>query len=197
METPRVRTKRRPPEERRAQILEAALDCFASKGFHAATMDDLVRASGLSKGSLYWHFESKEDVFLALFDAFAATSFAEWDALIAAGCDTLEAAERATLGKLDSIGGQRGLSAWVEFFAHPQARERFAQVYREVRGRLEHSLSREMDAGTLRRQAPDELAASITACGEGLLLQAMVDPDFDLLRHWASTRQLIQRGIAP
>jgi AcrR family transcriptional regulator len=197
METPRVRSKRRPAEERRTQILEAALDCFASKGFHAATMDDLVRASGLSKGSLYWHFESKQDVFLALFDAFAEASFAEWDALIAAGCPTLEAAERATLGKLDAIGGERGLSAWVEFFAHPQARGRFAQVYREVRARLERSLLREMEAGTLRRLAPDELAASITACGEGLLLQAMVDPEFDLHRHWAATRALIQRGIAP
>ena len=78
MEAPRPRT-RRPAEERRAQILEAALQCFASKGFHTATMDDLVRASGLSKGSLYWHFESKEQVFLALFDAFAESGFAEWE----------------------------------------------------------------------------------------------------------------------
>ena len=42
-------------------------------------MDDLVRESGLSKGSLYWHFRSKEDVFLSLFDAFAAQVFAAWE----------------------------------------------------------------------------------------------------------------------
>ena len=195
METPRARTRRRPPEERRAQILEAALHCFASKGFHAATMDDVVRASGLSKGSLYWHFKSKEDVFLALFDAFANASFHEWNAQIAAGCPTLEALERATLGKLDQLGGEQGLSAWVGFFAHPLARERLAAVYRQVRAGLEASLAREMDAGRIRRRPPDELAASITAAGEGLLLQAMVDPGFDLHRHWAATRALIQRGL--
>ncbi|MEE8474443.1 MAG: helix-turn-helix domain-containing protein, partial [Myxococcota bacterium] len=59
--------------------MRAALHCFAGKGFHAATMDDLVRAAGLSKGSLYWHFDSKEEVFLALFDAFALELYGQWD----------------------------------------------------------------------------------------------------------------------
>ena len=40
-------------EERRAQILQAALTCFARKGYHLTTMDDIVAESGLSKGSLY------------------------------------------------------------------------------------------------------------------------------------------------
>ena len=40
-------------------------------------MDDLVRASGLSKGSLYWHFHSKEEVFTALFDSFVAELYGE------------------------------------------------------------------------------------------------------------------------
>jgi AcrR family transcriptional regulator len=51
MEAPKSR-ERRSAQERRAQILEAAVSCIAAKGFHAATMDDLARASGLSKGSL-------------------------------------------------------------------------------------------------------------------------------------------------
>ena len=194
MEAPRPRT-RRPAEERRAQILQAALQCFASKGFHTATMDDLVRASGLSKGSLYWHFESKEQVFLALFDAFAESVFAEWDALFAAGHDTLEALERVTLGKLDEFSGTPALGAWAEFFAHPEARARFASVYRELRARLEISLSRDMDRRLLRRQPTAGLAAALTAVTEGLMLQAMVDADFDLRSQWAATREMIRRGI--
>jgi AcrR family transcriptional regulator len=86
--------RRAPPEERRAQILEAALQCFASKGYHSATMDDLVRASGLSKGSLYWHFQSKEEVLLALFDAFAAEIFAAWEAAAEEDHDSLELLRR-------------------------------------------------------------------------------------------------------
>ncbi len=57
--------RRRPAEVRRAQILDAAQRCFGAKGYHAATMDDLVRASGLSKGSLYWHFRSRSSMVAA------------------------------------------------------------------------------------------------------------------------------------
>ncbi len=194
MDAPRPRT-RRPAEERRAQILEAALQLFARKGFHAATMDDLVRASGLSKGSLYWHFESKEQVFLALFDVFSDSLFAEWEQLRDQGLDTLEALERVTLDSLERIGGSAGLGAWVEFFAHPQARARFAAVYRETRGRLEASLLRDMEAGRLRRQPAAGLAAALTAAAEGLMLQAMVDAEFDLPGHWVAMREMIRRGI--
>jgi len=50
----------------REQILKSALTCFADKGYHQTTMDDIVAHSGLSKGSLYWHFKSKKDLFISL-----------------------------------------------------------------------------------------------------------------------------------
>jgi AcrR family transcriptional regulator len=54
----------------RNQILQAALSCFADKGYYQTTMDDIVTASGLSKGSLYWHFKSKQELFIALVEWF-------------------------------------------------------------------------------------------------------------------------------
>lgn len=61
-------TKPQNPKARRAQILEAATRCFAHKGYHGATMDDIVAETGLSKGSLYWHFENKRELFRSLMD---------------------------------------------------------------------------------------------------------------------------------
>jgi AcrR family transcriptional regulator len=55
----------------RERILEAALEVFARKGYHRALVDDIVRASGTSKGAVYHHFPTKEAVFLALVDEFA------------------------------------------------------------------------------------------------------------------------------
>ena len=52
--------------ERRQQILTAAMTCFMRKGYYRATMDDIVVESGLSKGTLYWYFKSKKELFLAL-----------------------------------------------------------------------------------------------------------------------------------
>jgi AcrR family transcriptional regulator len=48
------------------RILDAAKTLFSSKGYHETSMDDIVRESGLSKGAIYGHFESKEKLFLAV-----------------------------------------------------------------------------------------------------------------------------------
>jgi AcrR family transcriptional regulator len=56
-------------QQRRDQILGAAMACFARQGYHATSMDDVVRESGLSVGAIYTYFPSKEDLFLALCDA--------------------------------------------------------------------------------------------------------------------------------
>lgn len=48
--------------ERRAQIIRAALACFMRKGYNNTTMNDIVAESGLSKGAIYWYFESKDDL---------------------------------------------------------------------------------------------------------------------------------------
>lgn len=55
-------------QQRRTQILSAALACFARQGYHATSMDDVVRESGLSVGAIYSYFPSKEDLFLAICD---------------------------------------------------------------------------------------------------------------------------------
>jgi AcrR family transcriptional regulator len=59
------------PHETRERILDAAVNIFASKGYHAAKVDDIVAESNTSKGSFYFYFPSKQDIFLALVDSFA------------------------------------------------------------------------------------------------------------------------------
>jgi AcrR family transcriptional regulator len=63
--------QRAPSAATRERILDAALAVFAGKGYHRASVDDIVRASGTSKGAVYHHFPNKEAVFLALVDDFA------------------------------------------------------------------------------------------------------------------------------
>ena len=58
--------KRLTPEVRALQILDAALVEFSVQGFNAARMDDIASRCGLSKGGLYAHFSSKEQIFKAL-----------------------------------------------------------------------------------------------------------------------------------
>src|SRR6516225_8456768 len=56
---------------RREQIIAAGLACFAQSGYHATTMADVAAQAGVSKGTPYLYFDSKEALFLALHE--------EWD----------------------------------------------------------------------------------------------------------------------
>src|SRR4051794_10701515 len=59
------RWKRRK-EARPAEILAAALDCFAERGFAATRVEDVAARAGVTKGTVYLYFQTKEDLFKAL-----------------------------------------------------------------------------------------------------------------------------------
>ncbi len=63
-----MKTKRweRRKEDRAPEILEAALACFAEKGFAAARMDDIAARAHITKGTIYLYFQNKEELFKAL-----------------------------------------------------------------------------------------------------------------------------------
>ena len=57
---------RRRPEARPAEILAAALEVFAERGFQAARLEEVAKRAGVSKGALYLYFETKADLFRAV-----------------------------------------------------------------------------------------------------------------------------------
>ena len=52
--------------QRRDEIMAAAKEVFARKGFHATTIADIAKQAGLAYGSVYWYFDSKDELFHAL-----------------------------------------------------------------------------------------------------------------------------------
>lgn len=63
---PRIDDEKRA--KRREIILKAAMECFSAKGYTKTKMDDIVEASGVSKGGIYLYFKSKDEVFRAIAD---------------------------------------------------------------------------------------------------------------------------------
>jgi AcrR family transcriptional regulator len=61
-----VNTKEVYKEEQRNKVLTGALECFSSKGYEAATIDDIVHQSGVSKGSIYKLYSNKEEIYIQL-----------------------------------------------------------------------------------------------------------------------------------
>lgn len=60
------------PEERRNEILDAADRLFGQKGFDGTTTNDILEAVGIARGTLYYHFKSKEDIMDALIQRYNA-----------------------------------------------------------------------------------------------------------------------------
>src|SRR5881397_1505651 len=63
--SPKPSRWRRMPEERPAHILNAALEAFVENGFSATRLEDIAERAGVSKGTLYLYFESKDALFKA------------------------------------------------------------------------------------------------------------------------------------
>lgn len=77
--TPSAGTKReRRKEARPGELLEAALDLFVEKGFAATRVDDVAARAGVSKGTLFLYFPSKEELFKAVVRQNIAGRFEEW-----------------------------------------------------------------------------------------------------------------------
>lgn len=53
-------------EQKKQEILESALKCFARKGFESSTVDEICAESGVSKGAIYNYFKSKDEIYLEL-----------------------------------------------------------------------------------------------------------------------------------
>ncbi|MGA0970023.1 MAG: TetR/AcrR family transcriptional regulator [Ilumatobacteraceae bacterium] len=96
-------TTRLPADERRDQLLDIALEVFATAGFHGASMNDVAEAAGVTKPVLYQHFDSKNDLFAALLDEVGRRMRTAID----------KATADATDGKDATIRGFRAYFRWV------------------------------------------------------------------------------------
>ena len=119
----------------RRRVLAAAMEVFAREGYHAARMDAIAAAAGVSKGALYFHFPGKLPLFSALVDEFAAELAAEAAATIAAhegGVARVEAAVAAAL----ALFGRRRALARIVLIEAASLGPAYAMKRREVLGRF-------------------------------------------------------------
>jgi AcrR family transcriptional regulator len=168
--------------ESKTQILAAATAVFAEKGFAKASMNDIVRASGLSKGGVYWHFKSKDALVTAIFDQFFDEQLALLEAVIVG--------EGTAVIKLQQLAaftseGIKALTAQfpspLEFYAlasrHDSLKAHLQNHFQSYRSKIVALAAQGIADGTLRNQDGDDVAVTIMALFEGLLLLWAVAPE--------------------
>ena len=186
-----------PPEMRRAQFLEAAIRCFAAKGYHATTMDTIAEESGLSKGSLYRFFDSKDDLLLAIFDGFEAELNQHWVSWNT-GEDPLRQLRGYGQTLADQMTAQPELSiVWLEFLRHKTAQEHLRKHHMSARKRLTASIRAGVRDRKINTVPATQAADALLIILEGLLIMAITDPEFDPSRRFAGAWRVVEAGLRP
>jgi AcrR family transcriptional regulator len=169
---------------RKAHILTAALTCFSRKGYHQTTMDDIVAEAGLSKGGLYWHFESKKELFLALFDQLFATEMEKLAAIPADQNDTAEAkllaaldlmVEMATADEFQQIMPLM-IDVWAQNWQDSEVNEAAVELYRRFRAPMVDLIEEGIAGGEFKPVDANALASILIGLYDGLAVQWMIEP---------------------
>lgn len=192
--------KHAPQEIRRAQILDAAIACFADRGYYETSIDNIAARTGLSKGAIYHHFQSKRDIFLALIDAWSADLLARWQR-ISEQSTPLDALSRDFDEALALAEDIVPLSrAALEFYSHAarddDLRRRVAAVYAVARRYLTGLIEEARIQGQVGEVNAQLMATVLIALFEGLFLLKTMDPAaVDTAAAWREGVSALMRGL--
>jgi AcrR family transcriptional regulator len=180
---PRERTRRKPREQTRKELLDAAARVFADRGFHGASVEAVSEEAGYSTGALYSNFESKEELFLSLYEEQMERRTRELRAVME-GSEDREAGMTAAAGTVDrSLREDRDFFLLYFEFALRAARDaQFAQRFRAARERRLGELTKELSDALGRAQPASELtgeqlAQALRALSHGLALDVLIDDE--------------------
>lgn len=156
------------------ELLDAAQDAFAERGFHATSVAEVALAAGYTKGAVYAHFSGKTELFMAVLDRHIRRS-QEADASRSEGTAAQFRRDWALLAFEALMYAVREDPGMLQDIA-----ERYRQIDRTHAARMEP-----MDESDESDEAPAELAIAWSALGEGLMMRHLADPehvDHDLIR---------------
>ncbi|MBF6331691.1 TetR/AcrR family transcriptional regulator [Nocardia transvalensis] len=173
-------------ERRRRQILDAAQECFARKGFHATSMQDVFTASGLSAGAVYRYFKSKDDLIAALAaDATVLLRGVMDEVMNREPLPTPGEVVRALTTEIVRISEQSNRvrlapQAWALAAADPAEHQYVSTAIRTLRDRWQNYAERMREVGWLAADADtDAVAKALLGIMPGFVLQHLLLSDTD------------------
>lgn len=181
------KVSREHQENRRNQIIRAALKCFAQKGFHQSSMQDIVTESGLSPGAIYLYFRSKDEIIRATADIrhknereLFAQTFADDNANSA-----LSQIARHFFNSLrdEDVRQERNMDVqlWGEAMTNPAIFQVVNEGFQETKQVLTGIIAKYQATGKLdRKHSPEAMAGVMLALFQGFVLQMQIDGNLDI-----------------
>ncbi|HEY66872.1 MAG: hypothetical protein DRI79_01720 [Chloroflexi bacterium] len=167
--------------ETRSRILQAAMECFAQRGYDGTGVAEICRRAEVTKGGFYHHFPSKQAVFLELLNRWLAGLDTQLEA-VRAGAESIPEGLLRMAGMVrqvfEAAGGQ--LPIFLEFLAQaghdPAVWRATIEPYQRYRAFFRDMIEAGIAEGTLRPIDPEIGANLIVSSAVGLVLQGMLDP---------------------
>jgi len=179
----RTRAARAQGREARGELLTAALRVFARRGYGQAGVDEIAAEAGYSKGALYWHFSSKEELLLALLEERIDVPTREMVSLLESAPPERDMSKEATLEFARQLGEQREAvlldrEYWSLAIRDPELRTRYAARQAELRGVLSDALeARARHLGSPDLPMPAEgVARIVMSIIGGLSVDELIEP---------------------
>jgi AcrR family transcriptional regulator len=189
-------------EQRRNQIIDAATKVFTRLGFQNARMDDIAEEARLSKGSLYWYFESKDEIILNILDNLFDNELSELNGLSDMEGSAVERLLQFSNQTITAIKDMQPLMPiLLDFYALTLRRGQIQQVFAKYLRRylltLTPIIQHGIDQGEFHQIDPQEAAIAIGANFEGTILMWAYDPEtVDMARHMRAGIQLLIAGLS-
>ena len=133
------------PDNRRVQLLDAAARLFSQHGFHATSMRDIAKAVDMLSGSIYYHFNSKQEILLAVYAEGARRIGDSVDAAIACASDPWKRLEAASAAHLNALSIAHTDYAQVMIRTLPQEADGIGAQLRDIRRDYEARFRRLID----------------------------------------------------
>jgi AcrR family transcriptional regulator len=188
-------------EDRKNEILDAALEVFSELGLADASVDDVVRRSGLSKGTLYWYFKSKDRLVGALMKRFFAQELGKVRSLQQS---TGTVRERLLRYSRDVVAVVQRMprALTLEFYAvavRQKAVRRFlGDLYARYCSELAAVIREGTERGEFRKVDTEQTAAAITGLAEGLILLWALKPNaFPFEKYFEASVRTMLDGMGP
>lgn len=186
---------------RRNQILDAAVRCFADKGFHGTSTADICRAAGMSSGNMFHYFPTKDAVVMAIAEEDrrqTAAMFASIDPSANVVHSVIRLAEMTMAGFADPVLARLGIELAAEAARNPAMAAMFEDNDRMTKDLLRDLLDEGIRRGEVAATLEVEAAVRwLIALIEGAIGRAAMDPAFDPQTGQAMLDRLITRFLGP
>jgi AcrR family transcriptional regulator len=188
---------------RKAQILDAAAAIFAEKGFHRATTREIAQAAGVSEGTIYNYFDSKDDLLIGIMSRVFELDQLDGELTIALQADARDFFVTMITDRMDRIrAAQEMLQAILpEIIVNPTLRGRFHQQYViPIADSLEDYVAARIEMDDLRPVDPRLTVRVLQATFVGLLVLRIIGDD-TLQSNWGNLPEtlatLLFDGLSP